>query len=142
MWSIFDDDLKSDNSARTGSWGAKDRKLRRLVKKNYDKDLEKKLIEKIFSLKNDNPWQLDAICSQTDPEAFFPERGDSPKNAKSICMMCPVRAECLDFAIENDEIGIWGGTSERERRVIRRQRSLEKNACLDEAGSLILEGNV
>lgn len=127
MWSIFDDDLKSKGSAYSGNLDATERKLRRLVKKNYDKDLEKRLIEKIFTLKTENPWQLDAFCSQTDPEAFFPERGDSPKDAKSICMMCPVREECLEFALENDErLGIWGGTSERERRVIRKERDLAR----------------
>jgi WhiB family redox-sensing transcriptional regulator len=73
---------------------------------------------------DDNPlgWQVDALCSQTDPEAFFPEKGGSTRDAKRICTQCTVRAECLDFALENDErFGIWGGLSERERRKFRRR---------------------
>lgn len=66
-------------------------------------------------------WQADALCAQTDPEAFFPEKGGSTRDAKSICASCTVRAECLEYALENDErFGIWGGLSERERRKLRR----------------------
>ena len=66
-------------------------------------------------------WQADALCAQTDPEAFFPEKGGSTREAKRICEGCEVRSECLDFALENDErFGIWGGLSERERRKLRR----------------------
>ncbi len=66
-------------------------------------------------------WQLKALCAQTDPEAFFPEKGGSTRDAKKICQSCEVRDECLDYALENDErFGIWGGLSERERRRLRR----------------------
>ena len=66
-------------------------------------------------------WQTDALCAQTDPEAFFPEKGGSTREAKRICDGCEVRSECLDYALANDErFGIWGGLSERERRRIRR----------------------
>lgn len=66
-------------------------------------------------------WQADALCAQTDPEAFFPEKGGSTREAKRICENCDVRAECLEYALENDErFGIWGGLSERERRKLRR----------------------
>lgn len=62
-------------------------------------------------------WQESALCAQTDPEAFFPEKGGSTREAKVVCFRCPVRQECLDYALENDErYGIWGGLSERERR--------------------------
>ena len=75
---------------------------------------------------DDNPlgWQTDALCAQTDPEAFFPEKGGSTRDAKRICTSCEVKAECLDYALANDErFGIWGGLSERERRRLRRNRT-------------------
>ena len=67
-------------------------------------------------------WQELALCAQTDPEAFFPEKGGSTREAKRVCGSCEVRAECLDYALANDErFGIWGGLSERERRRLRRR---------------------
>lgn len=69
-------------------------------------------------------WQTDALCSQTDPEAFFPEKGGSTRDAKRICTSCEVRGECLEYALANDErFGIWGGLSERERRKLKRRAS-------------------
>ncbi len=68
----------------------------------------------------DQDWQEQALCAQTDPEAFFPEKGGSTRDAKRICRACPVRDECLEFALEHDErFGIWGGLSERERRRLK-----------------------
>jgi WhiB family transcriptional regulator, redox-sensing transcriptional regulator len=72
----------------------------------------------------DNPlaWQSDSLCAQTDPEAFFPEKGGSTRDAKKICASCEVRVHCLEYALENDErFGIWGGLSERERRKLRKR---------------------
>ncbi len=67
-------------------------------------------------------WQDRALCAQTDPEAFFPEKGGSTREAKRVCRSCEVRAECLEYALEHDErFGIWGGLSERERRRLKRQ---------------------
>lgn len=67
-------------------------------------------------------WQDRALCSQTDPEAFFPEKGGSTREAKKVCRSCEVRAECLEYALENDErFGIWGGMSERDRRRLKRE---------------------
>lgn len=67
-------------------------------------------------------WQSDSLCAQTDPEAFFPEKGGSTRDAKKICASCEVRAQCLEYALKNDErFGIWGGLSERERRKLRKQ---------------------
>jgi WhiB family transcriptional regulator, redox-sensing transcriptional regulator len=66
-------------------------------------------------------WQDRALCAQTDPEAFFPEKGGSTREAKKVCRACEVRAECLEYALEHDErFGIWGGLSERERRKLKR----------------------
>jgi len=67
-------------------------------------------------------WHPDALCSQTDPEAFFPEKGGSTRDAKRICAQCTVKSECLEYALKNDErFGIWGGLSERERRRLRKR---------------------
>jgi WhiB family transcriptional regulator, redox-sensing transcriptional regulator len=67
-------------------------------------------------------WQERALCAETDPEAFFPEKGGSTREAKKICTGCEVKAECLEYALANDErFGIWGGLSERERRRLRRR---------------------
>lgn len=73
---------------------------------------------------DDNPlaWQTDSLCAQTDPEAFFPEKGGSTRDAKKICTSCEVRNQCLEYALANDErFGIWGGLSERERRKLRKR---------------------
>jgi WhiB family redox-sensing transcriptional regulator len=67
-------------------------------------------------------WQDEALCAQTDPEAFFPEKGGSTREAKRVCGTCDVRSECLEYALENDErFGIWGGLSERERRKLKKR---------------------
>ncbi|NLI19921.1 MAG: WhiB family transcriptional regulator [Actinomycetales bacterium] len=67
-------------------------------------------------------WQERALCAQTDPEAFFPEKGGSTREAKRVCASCEVRGECLDYALAHDErFGIWGGLSERERRKLKRR---------------------
>ena len=66
-------------------------------------------------------WQEQALCAQTDPEAFFPEKGGSTREAKRICVGCDVKGECLEYALGQDErFGIWGGLSERERRRLKR----------------------
>ena len=67
-------------------------------------------------------WQERSLCAQTDPEAFFPEKGGSTREAKKVCVGCEVRSECLESALENDErFGIWGGLSERERRKLKKR---------------------
>ncbi len=67
-------------------------------------------------------WQERALCAQTDPEAFFPEKGGSTREAKKVCLSCDVRGDCLEYALSNDErFGIWGGLSERERRKLKKR---------------------
>ena len=67
-------------------------------------------------------WQERALCAQTDPEAFFPEKGGSTREAKKVCLACEVRVECLEYALAQDErFGIWGGLSERERRRLKKR---------------------
>jgi WhiB family redox-sensing transcriptional regulator len=76
-------------------------------------------------------WKDEANCLGVDPDLFFPERGESTKQAKSVCAGCVVRDECLEYAIVNvEKFGIWGGKSERERRLLRRERALKQAAAL------------
>lgn len=70
-------------------------------------------------------WREDAVCIDHGPEMFFPERHQAlAQQAKAVCKTCPVRMECLDEAIANNErFGIWGGmdTLERSKEVRRRR---------------------
>ena len=70
----------------------------------------------------DRKWAAHALCAGADPEIFFPP-GDGPAiEARHICAMCPVRDECLAYAITADEpFGIWGGLDPHERENLRRQ---------------------
>lgn len=78
-------------------------------------------LDDLFGAVVEQEWQEQALCAQTDPEAFFPEKGGSTREAKRICQACAVRDECLEYALEHDErFGIWGGLSERERRRLKR----------------------
>ncbi len=82
------------------------------------------LASRIEAPDEERAWMVDAKCLDADPEAFFPEKGGSTREAKRICAACPVRQECLDYAMSNDErFGIWGGLSERERRRLKRRAS-------------------
>lgn len=73
-----------------------------------------------------NAWMDDAACADKDPNLFFPERGTHGsliRQAKAICRTCPVKADCLDYALRHREYhGIWGGTTNRERRRLRAER--------------------
>ena len=82
----------------------------------------------------DYSWRVEAICRDTDPELFFPVGTTGYAllqiaRAKEVCGQCPVNRDCLDYALEtNQDSGIWGGTSEEERRNIRRRVAREKAA--------------
>lgn len=72
-------------------------------------------------------WKPFANCSGLDPDLFFPERGEPTAPAKEVCSVCVVRAECLEYALVGRETyGVWGGTSEQERRRLRRQRAVAR----------------
>jgi WhiB family redox-sensing transcriptional regulator len=79
---------------------------------------------------NPEPWIAQGACHglvetigpRERDRLFFPSRGEPTKRAKAMCADCPVRQECLDHALrEGIHYGIWGGTSERERRTMRRE---------------------
>lgn len=76
-------------------------------------------------------WHADALCAQVDGDLFFPDKGESTREAKAICRQCPVRAECLLWALDNAEpYGIWGGLSERDRRRLRRGSPFLDRTCV------------
>lgn len=80
------------------------------------------VLSDMFDAAEEQDWQERALCAQTDPEAFFPEKGGSTREAKRICQGCEVRSECLEYALAHDErFGIWGGLSERERRKLKKR---------------------
>lgn len=68
-------------------------------------------------------WTEQALCAQTDPDSFFPDKGGSTRAALTTCAQCPVTLQCLEYALDNDErFGIWGGVTERKRHEMRKER--------------------
>jgi WhiB family transcriptional regulator, redox-sensing transcriptional regulator len=69
-------------------------------------------------------WMDEGLCAQVDPEIWFPEKGNPTAAAKAICRRCPSRQPCLQYALDNNiRFGVWGATSERQRRDMRPERS-------------------
>lgn len=69
-------------------------------------------------------WRLDALCAQTDPDAFHPETGGATATATAVCRRCPARRACLDHALTTGELhGVWGGTTAQERRRLLKARA-------------------
>jgi WhiB family transcriptional regulator, redox-sensing transcriptional regulator len=74
-------------------------------------------------------WEEQARCHQFDPEVFFAPKVSSERRAKAICAKCPVREECLSFAIDSRmEFGVWGGVSWKERRSLLRTQTIPAGA--------------
>lgn len=70
-------------------------------------------------------WMLDALCRGHSPSDFFPSDGTGVDAARRLCALCPVRVECLEYALEHRiDHGVWGGASERQRRRILRDRRI------------------
>ena len=66
-------------------------------------------------------WVLQGLCLTADPDKLF-VRGAAQKKAAALCRDCPVKAECLADALDNEvEFGIWGGMTERQRRALLKQ---------------------
>ncbi len=75
-------------------------------------------------------WMDDALCAQTDPELFTPDKGGSNRDAKRVCGSCEVRAQCLEWALRNNErTGIYGGLSARERVPLHRAFEARRDAA-------------
>ncbi len=95
--------------------------------------LSRSITVPLFVLKDD------PACAQTDPEIFFPmdiEMGfgmfsstyQNLEAAKKICQECPLIKECLEYALINHEAGVWGGTTEHERKLINKRNARKYNA--------------
>lgn len=70
----------------------------------------------------ERPWMVFAACREADPELFFPDTREQAERALLICRACVVRDQCLEFALATGErFGIWGGTTEHERRKLGRR---------------------
>jgi WhiB family redox-sensing transcriptional regulator len=64
-------------------------------------------------------WPQQAVCTGEDPSIFFPAHGDPGIRARRVCANCPVKMDCLEYAIDADEWGIWGGLDRDQRRELR-----------------------
>ena len=83
-----------------------------------------------------------ALCAQTDPEVFFPEKGGDPRPAVALCGTCPVQAPCLEYALAHRELaGVWGGTTARSRQRMREQATkrapLKSHAARGALGAVV-----
>ncbi|MCT9007145.1 WhiB family transcriptional regulator [Streptomyces rhizosphaerihabitans] len=82
-------------------------------------------------------WRDSAACRTVDPDLFFPIGSTGPallqiQEAKAVCAGCPVRDECLRWALDTGQsVGVWGGTSEAERRALARRRSRSRSRSQD-----------
>ncbi|GAA2494074.1 WhiB family transcriptional regulator [Streptomyces gobitricini] len=77
-------------------------------------------------------WRQQAVCRDEDPDLFFPIGNTGPavlqaEDAKAVCRRCPVREPCLEWALESgQEAGVWGATTEDERRALKRRRAARR----------------
>lgn len=79
------------------------------------------LPSELLELLRQPAWMADALCKEYDGARWFPERGEDVQRVKAICAECLVQGECLEWALAQDQttlVGIWAGTSGRDRRRI------------------------
>jgi len=89
----------------------------------------KEMMDTTPAPEREQPWMLKALCRDTSPANFFPSDGVGVEVAKRVCAECPVKAACLEYALEyRIDHGVWGGASERERRRILRARRQASSA--------------
>lgn len=95
------------------------------------------------------------LCAQVDVEMFFPEKGGSPTPARQLCASCDFLRPCLAYALTHDVHGVWGGTSQKQRRTHQKAHGIvpvplpthdpnprsEVVGRLDDAGRLITSGD-
>ncbi|MEV4948896.1 WhiB family transcriptional regulator [Streptomyces sp. NPDC053755] len=79
-------------------------------------------------------WRASAACTNVDPDLFFPVGTGAPaliqaEEAKEVCRRCPVRRECLEWAMDDSRqvTGVWGGLTEDERRSLKRRSRRQAN---------------
>jgi WhiB family redox-sensing transcriptional regulator len=78
----------------------------------------------------DMSWQDQALCAETDPEAFYPGKGQTPEQALAVCDRCEVRTACLEYALAaRERYGVWGGTTQDERRTMWNETEDEEYAA-------------
>lgn len=83
---------------------------------------------------SDTKWMARGNCAGKSPDFFFPSDGVGVEAARKVCETCPVKDICLEFALTNRiDHGVWGGTSERERRRILKRRAAERRAAEESA---------
>ena len=76
----------------------------------------------------DTEWMSQAKCKDMDPDVFFPSDGVGVQVAQRVCLVCPVKLPCLEYALAHRvHEGVWGGTSERERRRLLRHGAIDDN---------------
>jgi WhiB family transcriptional regulator, redox-sensing transcriptional regulator len=66
-------------------------------------------------------------CAQISTDLFFPEQGEDVhliRQIKNVCKLCPHQQECAEWGIQNERYGIWGGLSDADRKIVRRQRRI------------------
>ncbi|MFH9432886.1 WhiB family transcriptional regulator [Streptomyces rochei] len=79
-------------------------------------------------------WREHAACRTEDPDLFFPIGSTGPaalqaEQAKAVCRTCPVQEQCLRWALDTGQsIGVWGGTSETERRALKRREAVRRRS--------------
>jgi WhiB family transcriptional regulator, redox-sensing transcriptional regulator len=92
------------------------------MRKTTDKDAVRRLLAlagPVLAEAGPGEWADHGRCAETDPDIFFPGKGDSGEEARAICARCEVRVQCLAYATRADEFGIWGGLSRAERTRLR-----------------------
>ena len=83
------------------------------------------VVDPTQSLPTESGWMARGLCRDITPAVFFPSDGVGVDRARKICATCSVKAECLEFALDHRiDHGVWGGTSERERRRILKRRRI------------------
>lgn len=85
---------------------------------------ERSALDFLNAIRSYDSWMEEALCAQVDPDMWFPPVGERGTEAKKICMRCPVREQCLDYALNASEnpYGIWGGVGQHNRNAMRRER--------------------
>ena len=78
-------------------------------------------VEEFFKMGGPEGWRRRGVCNGMDPATFYPESGESPKDAQRVCSTCPLKKTCLLESLRTQEhYGVWGGLTERERRKLQR----------------------
>ncbi|KOV86101.1 MULTISPECIES: WhiB family transcriptional regulator [unclassified Streptomyces] len=75
-------------------------------------------------------WRDDAACRNEDPDMFFTDNTNTVQRARTVCLSCPVRVQCQDFALSNGEWwGVWGGLTQTQLRTHGNRRKAARYAA-------------